>query len=49
MLLNSVASSAAAYVDSTVDTAATYVYVVKSVDSSGVESIASNQFQITIP
>jgi hypothetical protein len=49
MLLNSVASSAAAYVDSTVDSAATYVYVVKSVDSSGVESIASNQFQITIP
>ncbi|WP_348266528.1 choice-of-anchor D domain-containing protein [Edaphobacter paludis] len=47
--LNSVISLAAAYVDNTVASAVTYGYVVKSVDASGVESTASNEFQITIP
>ena len=37
------------YVDSTVTNGTSYSYVVKSVDSSGVESVGSNQIEVTIP
>jgi fibronectin type 3 domain-containing protein len=36
-------------VDSTVVNGTTYNYVVKSVDSSGVESVASNEITVAIP
>jgi chitodextrinase len=36
-------------VDSTVVSGATYTYEVMSVDSSGVQSVASNQITATIP
>jgi hypothetical protein len=48
-LLNSSIDTQTAYVDSTVVSGATYNYIVKSVDSNGVESIASNQTTVTIP
>jgi fibronectin type 3 domain-containing protein len=48
-LINSSPESAVVYVDSTVTSGATYSYVVKSVDSGGVESIPSNQITVTIP
>ncbi len=47
--INSSPGSAIVYVDSTVTSGATYSYMVKSVDSSGVESVASNQITVTIP
>ena len=37
------------YDDAAVRSGATYLYVVKSVDKKGVESGASNKFQITVP
>jgi hypothetical protein len=49
VLINSSPDSAVVYVDSTVVSAATYNYVVKAVDFSGVESIPSNQITLTIP
>jgi hypothetical protein len=49
VLMNSSPDSAVVYLDSTVVSGATYSYVVKSVDSSGVESVASNQITVTIP
>jgi fibronectin type 3 domain-containing protein len=49
VLINSSPDSAIVYVDSTVVSGAPYSYVVKSVDSSGVESVASNQIAVTIP
>jgi fibronectin type 3 domain-containing protein len=48
-LVNSSADSSTTYVDSTVVNGTTYNYVVKSVDSSGVESVASNEITVTIP
>ena len=48
-LINSSPDSAVTYVDSAVVSGATYSYVVKSVDSSGVESVASNEIMVTIP
>jgi fibronectin type 3 domain-containing protein len=48
-LLNSSIDTQTAYVDSTVVSGATYNYIVKSTDSNGVESIASNQTTVTIP
>ena len=49
VLINSSPDSAVVYVDSTVVSGTTYSYVVKSVDSSGVESVASNEITVTIP
>jgi Abnormal spindle-like microcephaly-assoc'd, ASPM-SPD-2-Hydin len=49
VLINSSPDSAVVYVDSTVVSGATYSYVVKSVDSGGVESVASNEITVTIP
>jgi hypothetical protein len=48
-LINSSPDSAATYVDGTVVSGTEYSYEVKSVDSSGVESVASNQITVTIP
>jgi hypothetical protein len=47
--LNSVVSLPTTYVDSTVVSSVSYGYVAKSVDANGVESIASNEYQVTIP
>jgi hypothetical protein len=47
--MNSAPDASVVYVDSTVVSGATYSYVVKSVDSSGMESVASNQVTVTIP
>jgi Abnormal spindle-like microcephaly-assoc'd, ASPM-SPD-2-Hydin len=49
VLINSSPVSTVAYVDSTVVSGATYSYEVKSVDSSGLESVASNEITVTIP
>jgi hypothetical protein len=49
VLMNSSPDSSVVYVDSTVVSGATYSYVVKSFDSNGVESSASNQIILTIP
>ena len=49
VLINSSPDSAVVYVDSAVVSGATYSYVVKSVDSGGVESAPSNQITVTIP
>jgi hypothetical protein len=48
-LLNSSVDPQTTYVDSTVESGLTYDYIVKSVDSSGVESIPSNEFTATLP
>jgi fibronectin type 3 domain-containing protein len=48
-LINSSPDQSMVYVDSAVVSGATYRYIVKSVDSSGVESVASNQITVTIP
>ncbi len=48
-LVNSSMNLQTAYVDSTVISGTTYSYVVKSVDSSGTESIPSNEITVTIP
>jgi hypothetical protein len=48
-LLNSSVETKTAYLDSSVTAGATYNYIVKSVDSSGAESKASNQIGLTIP
>ena len=49
VLINSSPDSAVVYVDSTVVSGTTYTYEVMSVDSSGVQSVASNQITVTIP
>ncbi len=49
VLINSSPDTAVVYVDSTVVSGTTYSYEVKSVDSSGVESVASNEVTVTIP
>ena len=48
-LVNSSMDSSTTYVDSTVVSGSTYNYIVKSVDSSGVESVASNEITVAIP
>ena len=47
--LNSSPNSATSYTDSTVQSGATYYYVVTAVDSSGAESSDSSQVTATIP
>jgi hypothetical protein len=47
--LTSSANPSTSFTDSTVQSGQTYYYVVTSVDSSGVESVSSNQAQATIP
>jgi hypothetical protein len=47
--MNSSPDSSITYVDSAIVSGATYSYVVKTVDSSGVESVSSNQLTLTIP
>ncbi len=47
--LNSSVDPQTAYTDTTVQSGASYVYTVKSVDSSGVESTPSNTTTVTIP
>jgi Abnormal spindle-like microcephaly-assoc'd, ASPM-SPD-2-Hydin len=49
VLINSSPDSAAVYVDNTVVSGASYTYQITSVDSSGVESVPSNQVAVTIP
>jgi Abnormal spindle-like microcephaly-assoc'd, ASPM-SPD-2-Hydin len=49
VLINPSPDSAVVYVDSTVTSGTTYSYQVTSVDSSGVESVSSNQITVTIP
>ena len=48
-LLNAGLDAATTYTDSTVASGQTYDYVVKSVDSSGVESSPSNSTAVTVP
>ncbi len=48
-LVNSSPDSSTTYVDNTVMSGTTYNYIVKSVDSSDVESIASNEITESIP
>jgi hypothetical protein len=48
-LMNVSPEVSTSYVDSTVTNGTSYSYVVKSVDSSGVESVGSNQIEVTIP
>jgi fibronectin type 3 domain-containing protein len=49
VILDSAAVSADTYNDSTVQSGTTYFYVVRSVDSTGTESVNSSQVQATIP
>jgi fibronectin type 3 domain-containing protein len=48
-LLNSSVDTETSYVDGAVQAGATYDYIVKSVDASGVESASSNLASVTIP
>ena len=48
-LLNSTVDSLLTFVDSTVQNGLVYVYMVESVDASGVESVPSNTFSLSIP
>jgi hypothetical protein len=47
--LNTSPDSQTAYTDNAVQSGTTYVYEVKSVDASGVESSASNQISLPVP
>jgi fibronectin type 3 domain-containing protein len=47
--LNSSPDGQADYTDSAVQSGTTYMYEVKSVDASGVESDPSNQISLTVP
>jgi hypothetical protein len=47
--INSSLSAPTTYVDNAIVSSVSYGYVVKSVDASGVESIASNEYQVTVP
>ncbi len=49
VLINGSPNVAIVYVDSSVTSGTNYSYVVKSVDSIGVESVSSNQITVTIP
>jgi fibronectin type 3 domain-containing protein len=48
-LLNSSVDTQTTYVDSTVQSGSTYDYIVESVNSSGIESVPSNEVAATIP
>jgi hypothetical protein len=48
-LLNSSGDTQTTFVDTNVQSGATYDYIVKSVDASGVESTASNEATATVP
>jgi len=48
-LMNGSVNTSTGYVDSTVASGTSYNYVVKSVDSKGVESVGSNQIQVAVP
>jgi len=48
-LLNSTLDTQTAYVDTTVQSGVSYDYTVESVSASGVESVPSNTFSVTIP
>ena len=48
-LLNAAAVTQTAYQDDTIQSGSSYDYVVKSVDSEGLESPASNAFSIAVP
>jgi Domain of unknown function (DUF4082)/Abnormal spindle-like microcephaly-assoc'd, ASPM-SPD-2-Hydin len=48
-LLNPTPDTSTSYADTTVVAGTTYEYVAKSVNSAGVESVASNQIAVTIP
>lgn len=49
VLLNSLAVATLDFTDNTVVSGTTYSYYVTSVDSAGLESVASNETQATIP
>jgi hypothetical protein len=48
-LVNSSIDTQVAYADTTVVSGTAYNYIVKSVDSTGLESVASNEITVTIP
>jgi fibronectin type 3 domain-containing protein len=48
-LLNSSPETETSYMDSTVVNGQIYDYIAESVDASGIESIPSNVFTVTIP
>lgn len=48
-LLNSTLDTQTAYVDTTVQSGVSYDYTVESVGASGVESVPSNTYSVTIP
>ena len=48
-LINSPVIASSAYIDTSVVSGLSYTYIVKSVDSSGTESVPSNQITVTIP
>ncbi len=48
-LINSGVETQTSYVDNTVAASTTYNYEVRSVDSSGVESVPSNEVTVTVP
>ena len=48
-LLTTSVDTQTTYVDSTVTSGTMYTYEVKSVDKTGVDSVASNEFTVTIP
>jgi hypothetical protein len=49
VLLNTAPAATTSFTDTTVVSSNSYNYVVKSVDASGSESVASNQIQLAIP
>jgi fibronectin type 3 domain-containing protein len=49
VLLNSSPNTSVTYVDNAVVSGSSYSYLVKSVDSGGTESAASNEIVLTIP
>jgi len=48
-LVNPTHDSQTSYADTTVQSGASYDYIVKSVDAAGVESAPSNMTSVTIP
>jgi fibronectin type 3 domain-containing protein len=48
-LLNSSVDAQTTYTDSTVQAGSTYEYIVESVDSSGTESVPSNEVTTSVP
>jgi len=48
-LVNSSVNAATTYADSSAQAGATYIYMVESVDASGIESAPSNSINVTVP